>query len=152
MDIIKGQNLRIKLGAKYVAFATDCTIHVGVSLENSSTKDDQDGLWAKQEVTGMAWDFSANALYSVQSDASGHNAEDALDIVLARQKVWVEFNRVEGAQNRSEVTSSNKYCGWAYVNDISVNATNRTNANYSIQGTGDGKLEKNGEQPSVSDI
>jgi len=151
-EIIKGQHLRLKLGSKYIAFAQECTVHVSKSLENSSTKDDADGMWAKQEVTGKAWDFSASALYSVETDATGHNAEDALDIVLADQKVWVEFQRTGGTKNREDATSSNMYCGWAWVNDISINAGNRANANYSIQGTGDGPLTKNGEQPSVSDI
>lgn len=68
MAVIKGQNLRIKLGQKYVAFATNATVHIGASLEESSTKDSTNG-WQQQEVTGMNWDISVDALYSVETDA-----------------------------------------------------------------------------------
>ena len=86
MGVIKGQNLRLKLGDKYVAFATDCTVHVSMSLEDSSSKDSTDGIWQEQEIVGAAWDISTSALYSVDEDATGINAEDALDMVLAMQK------------------------------------------------------------------
>jgi hypothetical protein len=39
MGVIKGQNLRVLIGGKCVAFATSCTVHVSLNLEDSSTKD-----------------------------------------------------------------------------------------------------------------
>ena len=56
----------------------------------------------------------------------------------------VEFDRAEGNKNREAVTSSVKYSGYAWVNDVSVNAPNRQNASYSIQLAGDGPLTKGG--------
>ena len=91
MGVIKGQNLRITIGGKYVAFATSCTVHVSASLEDSSTKDSSDGIFQEQQLTGLSWDISTDALYSVDTDASGINAEGALDAILARQKVNIEF-------------------------------------------------------------
>ena len=79
MGVIKGQNLRITIGGKYVAFATSCTVHVSASLEDSSTKDSSDGIFQEQQLTGLSWDISTDALYSVDTDASGINAEGALD-------------------------------------------------------------------------
>lgn len=143
MGTIKGQNLRLKLGGKYVAFSTNCTVHVSANLEESSTKDSTNNF-QQQEITGMSWDASADALYSVDYDATGMNAVDALDLVLAQQKVEVEFDRAEGNKNREAVTGSVKYSGYAWVNDVSVNAPNRQNASYSIQLTGDGPLTKGG--------
>ena len=86
MGVIKGQNLRIKLGTKYVAFATSCTVHVSAQLEESSTKDSTNG-WQKQEITGMNWDISVDALYSVDTDATGVNGVDALDLTEAMEGV-----------------------------------------------------------------
>jgi hypothetical protein len=141
MGIIKGQNLRIKLGDKYVAFATSCTVHVSAQLEESSTKDSTNG-WQKQEITGMNWDISADALYSVDTDATGMNAVDALDMILAQQQVTVEFTQASGEKNRVPGTGAIAYTGQAWVNDISINTPNRQNASYTIQLTGDGPLAK----------
>lgn len=152
MAIYKGQNLRLKIGGKYVAYATDCTLHVGIQLENSSTKDSDNGMWTNQEITGKSWDISTSALYSVEEDATGLNAENVLDMVLAGQRAWVEFVVTTGEKNRTEVQSSNKYCGWVWLNDNSITATNRANATYSLQAQGDGALTKNADQPSNSDI
>lgn len=146
MGIIKGQHLRLTLDNKYVGFATACTVHVSASLEDSSTKDTTDGYWQEQELTGLSWDISTDALYSVDTDATGINGEGALDVVLAKQKVWIEFTGTSGTNNRT--ASGNKYAGWAWVNDISVNATNRQNTNYSLQAQGTGALTKNGVSSS----
>lgn len=149
MGIIKGQHLRIKLGEKYVAFATACSVHVSATLEDSSTKDDTDGMWSDQELTGLAWDISCDALYSVDADATGINGEGALDLVLAHQKVLVEFTGTEGSNNRQ--ATGNKYSGYAWINDININATNKQNASYTMQAQGSGALTKNAS-PSNSDI
>ncbi len=149
MGVIKGQNLRITIGGKYVAFATSCTVHVSASLEDSSTKDSSDGIFQEQELTGLAWDISADALYSVDTDATGMNAEQALDAILARQKVDVEFTGTVGTNNRQ--ATGHKYTGQAWINDISINAANRQNASYSLQAQGTGPLSKS-NGPSSSNL
>lgn len=133
---MKGQNLRIfiKQGsgtAKCVALAQSMTYHLSATLEDSSTKDDVGGF-QKQEITGMAGDFSCDALYSVETDASGVNGEDALDLVLAGQEVTIEFSGTTGDKNRTQ--TGNKYTCAAIINDISINSQNRNNCSYSIQG------------------
>lgn len=141
MGKIKGQNLRIAIGGKYIAFATNCTVHVSAELEESSTKDSTNG-WQEQEVTGLNWDISVDALYSVDTDASGINGVDALDLILAGQEIEVAFNLTEGDKNREQVASSVEYTGKAFVNDISVQAQNRQNTTYTLQATGNGALTK----------
>ena len=133
---MKGQHLRIfiKQGngdAKCIAFAQSMTYHLSANLEDSSTKDDT-GDFQKQAVVGMAGDFSCDALYSVETDATGVNGEDALDLVLAGQEVTVEFSGTTGDKNRTQ--TGNKYTCAAIINDISVNSGNRQNVTYSIQG------------------
>lgn len=149
MGVIKGQNLRLKIAGKFVGFATSCTVHVSASLEDSSTKDSSDGIFQEQELTGLAWDLSADALYSVDTDATGINAEGALDAILARQKVDVEFTGTVGTNNRQ--ATGHKYTGQAWINDISINAANRQNASYSLQAQGTGPLSKS-NGPSSSNL
>lgn len=133
---MKGQNLRIFIkqgsaAAKCVAYSTSCTYHLSATLEDSSTKDDAGGF-QKQEVTGMAGDFSCDALYSVATDSTGVNGEDALDLLLAGREVTIEFSATSGDNNRTG--TGNKYTCSAIINDISVSAPNRQNVTYSIQG------------------
>jgi predicted secreted protein len=141
MGIIKGQNLRVFIGTKAVAFATSCTLHVSNSLEESSTKDSTNG-WQEQEITGRSWDISVDALYSVDTDASGLNGVEALDLILADNAITVSFEHTEGTKNREQVTGSVTYTGSAIVNDISINAANRQNTSYTLQAQGNGALTK----------
>lgn len=148
MGVIKGQNLRLKIAGKFVGFATSCTVHVSASLEDSSTKDSSDGIFQEQQLTGLAWDISTDALYSVDTDATGINAEGALDAILARQKVEIEFTGTVGTNNRQ--ATGHKYTGQAWINDISINAANRQNASYSLQAQGTGPLTKSNGPSSTN--
>lgn len=139
MGIIKGQNLRLKIGGKYVAFSTACTVHVSKQLEESSTKDNTND-WTDQEIVGKSWDISCDALFSVDDDQTGINGADALDLVLADEKVEVEFVQTSGDKNR--VDGAVKYTGEALINDISINASNKQNTSYSLQAQGCGALVK----------
>jgi hypothetical protein len=62
--------------------------------------------------------------------------------VLAQAKVQVQFEQTQGEKNRVAVTGGAVYSGYAWVNDISINAGNRQNTSYTIQMTGDGQLAK----------
>lgn len=128
---MKGQNLRIKIGGKCIAFATSCTYHLSATLEDSSTKDDVGGFQT-QEVTGMSGDISAEALYSVEEDSNAVNGVDALEMILEGKEVEVTFSPTGGDKNRG-AASGVVYTCKAIVNDISVNAPNRQNVTYSIQ-------------------
>jgi hypothetical protein len=86
--------------------------------------------------------MSCDALYSVDVDATGVNGINALDTVLAQQKVQVQFEQTQGEKNRVAVSGGAVYSGYAWVNDISINAANRQNTSYTIQLTGDGQLAK----------
>lgn len=141
MGVIKGQNLRITIGGKFVAFSTSCTVHISLNLEESSTKDSTNNS-TEQTPTGISWDVSCDALFSVDADTTGQNGVDALDLVLAQQKVQVQFEPTQGEKNRVPVVGGVVYSGSAWVNDCSVTAANRTNTSYSIQLTGDGPLTK----------
>ena len=141
MGVIKGQNLRLLIGGKCVAFATSCTVHASLNLEESSTKDSTNN-YTEQTPTGISWDMSCDALYSVDTDATGVNGINALDTVLAQQRVQVQFEQTQGEKNRIAVSGGAVYSGYAWVNDISINAANRQNTSYTIQLTGDGELTK----------
>ena len=135
---IKGQNLRIFIGEKCIAAATSCNVHIGASLEDSSTKD-RTGDWSEQEVTGKSWDASTDALVvDDPEDTTGLQAFDAASMV--GQKVIVKFCQTEGEKNRSKVASGKELSGYAYINDFNLTAPNSSKSTYTIQLTGDGPL------------
>ena len=144
MGIIKGQNLRVFLGGKCVAFSTSCTVHVSNSLEESSTKDSTNG-WQQQEITGRSWDISVDALYSMDEDQTGVNGVDALDLVLSDAPITVSFDHTDGTKNRDKVSGAVSYSGNAIVNDISINAANRQNVSFTLQAQGNGALTKSSQ-------
>jgi predicted secreted protein len=142
MGVIKGQNLRLKIGDKFVAYATSCTLHISTTLEESSTKDSTNDF-QEQEATGTAWDVSTDALYTVSTDAGAMNGENMLDLFIdpAKRRVQVSFlGTAAGSEKNRGTQAGTVFSGYAWVSDISINATNRQNATYTIQLTGDGPL------------
>ena len=143
--VIKGQNLRIFVGEKCVAFSTSCQLQVSANLEDTSTNDST-GIWDEQEIVGKSWSMSVDALYNAGgTDATGLNAQEMLDLLLAGQQVQVRFSVTGGAQNRESLTATStmaEYDGSAWINDLSVTAANKSNASYSASLTGNGALAK----------
>lgn len=147
--VIKGQNLRVFVGGKCVAFATSCQLQVSANLEDTSTKDST-GSWDEQEIVSKSWSMSVDALYNAGgTDATGLNAQEMLDLLLAGNRVEVRFCVTGGAQNRESLTATStmaEYEGSAWINDLSVTAANKSNASYSASLTGDGALAKRAKE------
>lgn len=67
MATVKGQNLRIYVedsnddNMRCIAAATSCTLHVAAQVQDNSSKDTANA-WAQNEVVGLSWDVSADAL------------------------------------------------------------------------------------------
>ena len=61
MTTIKGQHLRLFINNKCVAAAQTCTVHLAAQMQSSSSKDST-GDWEEQEVVGLSWDASTDAL------------------------------------------------------------------------------------------
>lgn len=151
MGVLKGQNLRLKISDgvnsnKFVAFATACTLHLSANMEESSTKDSTNNF-QEQEVTGVSWDVSTDALYSIDnSDATGHNGEKFIHLMINQTKVGVEFVATEpGSTKNRGFQAGTVFYGDAYITDVSVNGTNRQNASYTVQFTGVGELQTKSE-------
>lgn len=127
----KGQNLRIFIGTKCIAAATECSYHVGTTLEEASTKDST-GDWQEQTCTGKNWDCSASAL--VVDDTTA--LTDAEILAMIGTEVNVKFDKTSGDKNRTAAGTA--VGGKAIVSDFQLNAPNRQNQTYSIRLTGTG--------------
>lgn len=140
MGTIKGQNLRVMVGGKCIAMATSCTFHIATQLEDSSTKDSE-GDWQEQEVTGLSWDAQTESLVTLEDNGTnGELPQDLLSIMINKTKVHLVFDQTAGTNNRVAQNSVIKKSGWAWLNDLSIQAANRQNSTISAQFTGTGPL------------
>ena len=140
MATIKGQNLRLMVGGKCIAMATNCTFHISAQLEDSSTKDST-GDWQEQEVTGLSWDAQCDALVTLTDNGTnGELATDLMSLMIAKTLVTLTFDQTAGTNNRTGQDSAIKRTGTAYISDIQVTAQNRNNSTFSVQLQGTGAL------------
>jgi hypothetical protein len=140
MATIKGQNLRVMVGGKCIAMATDCTFHISAQVEDSSTKDDANDF-ANNEVTGLSWDAQTNSLVTLTDNGvNGELPTDLMSLILNKTKVTLTFDQTAGTNNRTGQNSSIKRSGQAYLTDYSLSAQNRQNSTLSCQFTGTGPL------------
>ena len=140
MGVIKGQNLRVMVGGKCIAMATNCVFHIGTQLEDSSTKDST-GDWQEQEVMGLSWDAQTESLVTLTDNGTnGELPQDLLSLIINKTMVTLTFDTTSGTNNRVGQNSVIKKTGQAYITDVNITAANRQNSTCSVQFTGTGPL------------
>lgn len=140
MGVIKGQNLRLKVDEKYVAFSTKCTLHVSANLitYNNASKDDTTFAWEDSDVESMSYDLSAEQLFSTDADTNGSQSMDILKTMLAGKKIDWSLEKTSGEKNRE--TSTTMLSGKCIINDHSITANNKENGSASFQAKGTGAI------------
>ena len=140
MATIKGQNLRVMVGGKCIAMSTNSVFHVSATLESSSTKDSV-GDFEEQEVTGLSWDASCDALVTLTDNgANGELVTDLISLMINKTLVTLTFDQTAGTNNRTGQNAAIKRTGTAYINDVQVTAANRANSTFTVQFAGTGPL------------
>jgi len=142
----KGQFVRLFLGsdnsavpAKVIAAAKTLQVHVSVQLEDATTKD-TDGTFQVQEVTGISYDITTNALVRsgdvITSSVQGQDLASIESIHEAEMPVKFQIANVSGANQRTK--GSVLMSGSVIVSSLSINAANRQNATYDVTLSGYG--------------
>ena len=140
MSTIKGQNLRVMVGGKFIAMATSCTFHISAQVESASTKDDANDFEVN-EVTGLSWDAQTDSLVTLTDNGvNGELPTDLMSLIINKTKVTLTFDQTAGTNNRTGQNSAIKRSGEAYLTDYSISAQNRQNSTLSCQFTGTGPL------------
>ncbi len=140
MATIKGQNLRVMIGDKCIAMATNCTFHISAQVESASTKDDANDFEVN-EVTGLSWDAQTDSLVTLTDNGvNGELPTDLMSLIINKTKVTLTFDQTAGTNNRTGQNSAIKRSGEAYLTDYSLSAQNRQNSTLSCQFTGTGPL------------
>ena len=140
MATIKGQNLRVMVGGKCIAMSTNSTFHISATLESSSTKDSV-GDFEEQEVTGLSWDASCDALVTLTDNGTnGELVTDLISLMINKTLVTLTFDQTAGTNNRTGQNAAIKRTGTAYISDVQVTAQNRANSTFTVQFQGTGAL------------
>lgn len=123
-----------------MAAATSCTVHIQMTVSDSSTKDSE-GDWVENEVTGMQWDASIDAFVveKPEGDGSADYLEDFFFYMEQKLPVFVDFEQAAGEMNRT--CNGAILRGMAIITDLQVVAQNRNNATLAVKFQGTGELE-----------
>lgn len=149
MAKIKGQNLRVMAGVDTdhlmcIAAATTCTVHVAATVEEDTSKDTEDD-WIVNEVVGLSWDVSAEAIVTDNEETEAHTAES----LVVGNVYKLRFSRTAGAtgeQNRDAVDTLLTVTGDAILSDMQLVATKNDFVTMRLQFTGHGDLEQYAEE------
>ena len=118
----------------YIGLATDLTLHLSATTEDSTTKDTTDttGQWTEFDVTGRSGDINFSALVAVltgdTTDVNGKYLADFIDAVSDTVVDW-KIIFVSGNSNR---TAGKTLCsGKGKLTNLQISAQNRQKASYS---------------------
>ena len=134
----KGQFVRLFLSSdntaapvKVIAAAKTLSLHVSLSMEDSTTKDTS-GTWQVQEPTGLSYDISTSALVrgndTITSQVTAQDLASIEEIYEAGTPVKWQIANVSGDNQRTKGTVIAS--GSCLLTQLSIQAQNRSNATY----------------------
>ena len=131
---IMGQNFRAFVAGVAVPEATNCQVTIQGNLEDASTKDSTGG-WNEEQMTSKQWSVQVDDV-----DASLATLRALIERFNSDTKTTVGWDQTAGAQNRVAKQANFARSGQAILNDLSINANNRTTIQVSCQYQGSGAL------------
>jgi predicted secreted protein len=131
---VMGQNFRVFVGSAAVPEATNCQVTIQGNLEDATTKDSTGG-WNEEQMTSKQWSVQVDDV-----DASLATLRALITRFNSDSKTTVGWDQTAGAQNREAQNAAFARSGQAILNDLSINANNRTTIQVSCQYQGSGAL------------
>lgn len=131
---IMGQHFRVFVAGAAVPEAVNCSVTISGNMEDSTTKDTV-GSYAQEQMTAKDWNVSVDNI-----DASLANLRALITRFNSDAKVTVGWDQTAGTQNRVAQNAPFAMSGQAILNDLSIQANNRTNIQVTCQYQGSGAL------------
>ena len=131
---IMGQHFRVFVAGAAVPEAVNCSVTINGNMEDSTTKDTV-GSYAQEQMTAKDWNVSVDNI-----DASLANLRALITRFDSDDKVTVGWDQTAGTQNRVAQNAPFAKSGQAILNDLSIQANNRTNIQVTCQYQGSGAL------------
>ena len=129
-----GQNFRVFVAGAAVPEATNCSITLQGNMDDASTKDSTGG-WNEEEMTSKQWSVQVDNV-----DASLASLRALITRFNSDSKTTVGWDQTAGAQNREAQNADFARSGQAILNDLTIQADNRTTIQVSCQSQGSGAL------------
>lgn len=129
-----GQNFRVFVAGAAVPEATNCSITIQGNMDDESTKDSTGG-WNEEEMTSKQWSVQVDNV-----DASLASLRALITRFNSDSKTTVGWDQTAGAQNREAQNADFARSGQAILNDLTIQADNRTTTQVSCQYQGSGAL------------
>jgi predicted secreted protein len=129
-----GQNFRVFVAGAAVPEATNCSITIQGNMDDESTKDSTGG-WNEEEMTSKQWSVQVDNV-----DASLASLRALITRFNSDSKTTVGWDQTSGAQNREAQNADFARSGQAILNDLTIQADNRTTIQVSCQYQGSGAL------------
>ena len=131
---VMGQNFRVFVGGPAVPEATNCQVTIQGNLEDATTKDSTGG-WNEEQMTSKQWSVQVDDV-----DASLATLRALITRFNSDSKTTVGWDQTAGAQNREAQNADFARSGQAILNDLTIQADNRTTIQVSCQYQGSGAL------------
>jgi predicted secreted protein len=129
-----GQNFRVFVAGAAVPEATNCSITLQGNMDDASTKDSTGG-WNEEEMTSKQWSVQVDNV-----DASLASLRALITRFNSDSKTTVGWDQTSGAQNREAQNADFARSGQAILNDLTIQADNRSTIQVSCQYQGSGAL------------
>lgn len=138
MAVIKlmGQNFRAFVGSTpaAVAEAVNCQVTISGNMEDSSTKDSVSS-WTEEQMVSKQWSVSVDNV-----DATLASLRALITQFNSDTKTTVGWDQTAGEQNRVAQNADFARSGSAILNDLSIQANNRSTISITCQYQGSGAL------------
>lgn len=131
---IMGQHFRVFVAGAAVPEAVNCSVTISGNMEDGTTKDTV-GSYTEEQMTAKDWNVSVDNI-----DASLANLRALITRFNSDAKVTVGWDQTAGTQNRVAQNAPFAKSGQAILNDLSIQANNRTNIQVTCQYQGSGAL------------
>lgn len=118
---------------RFVALATDLTVHFSATTEDSTTKDSSDtnGNWNEYEVTQRSGDIQFSALMAVDDSEQENTSLLFADWINKVSDTVIDWQLVSTESTRNRVIVKTICTGKGKLTNLQANAQNRQKATYS---------------------
>ena len=141
---LNGQNFRVFSGESVIGMATNCSVTLGTSTQDASTKDDV-GMAAKPTVDSKNWQVQVDSLDVTDMAAMLTAIKNQTPFTL----MWDETSTTD---NQTALGAAFARKGEFWLNDCTFQFDDRTNSTKQLQFTGSGELAKFQTTPSQATV
>ena len=128
--------MRLYVGGKPIAAALECQLHLALSTQQLSTKDDV-GAWANNIAVVLNWDVKAQGVVVDEpTDTGALHADTLLGYIGSVLRIEMALSSGEKNREQGDVLVT----GDAILSDANVTAQNAQYSVFDIQMTGTQKL------------